>query len=160
MKKCVFAGTFDPFTVGHADTVAKCLALFDEVVVAVAENKSKSCLFPLPLRKRMVSAVYRNEPRVKVVAWDGVIADLLKEEGTPFYVRGLRSPADYEYETMDFYASRDLSKDLIELYFPTELDKIHISSTLVRNCIAFKKPFSGYVPAEVFAILKEEGICS
>lgn len=160
MKKCVFAGTFDPFTVGHADTVEKCLALFDEVIVAVAENRGKLCRYSRDFRVDMIRAVYRNEPRVKVLAWDGVIVDLLKQEGTPFYVRGLRSAVDYDYETADFYASRDLSPDLIELYFPTEQSHSHISSTLVRNCIAFKKPFASYVPPEVYRMLCEEGSCS
>ena len=84
MKKCVFAGTFDPFTVGHEDTVKKCLALFDEVVVAVAENKNKSCVFSLALREKMILAVYKGEPRVRVVTWNGAIVDLLKKENTRF----------------------------------------------------------------------------
>ena len=76
MKKCVFAGTFDPFTLGHDDTVKKCLALFDEVVVAIAENKRKHCMFSLEERLQMVQKTYENEPRVRVLAWDGVIVDL------------------------------------------------------------------------------------
>ena len=82
MKKCVFAGTFDPFTVGHEDTVRKCLALFDEVVVAVAENKQKRCMFSAQARVEMIRAVFADEPRVRVMRWEGVIADLLKREGT------------------------------------------------------------------------------
>ena len=78
MRKCVFAGTFDPFTVGHEDTVRKCLALFDEVVVAVAENKQKRSFFSAQEREEMIAAVYRDEPRVHIVRWDGIIVDLLK----------------------------------------------------------------------------------
>ncbi len=160
MKKCVFAGTFDPFTVGHADTVEKCLALFDEVVIAVAENRSKTCRYDLGFRERMVRAVYENEPRVRVLAWEGTIVDLLERENTPFYVRGLRNAVDYEYETTDFYASRDLDGNFVELYFPTEQAHTHISSTLVRNCIAFRKPFSRYVPPAVYRMLSEVESCS
>ena len=153
MKKCVFAGTFDPFTVGHEDTVKKCLALFDEVVVAVAENKQKSCFFPAAMREKMVRDVYLNEPRVRGVRWEGTIAALLRKEGTPFYVRGLRNAADYEYETADFYASRDLDGELIVLYVPAEQRHTHISSTLVKNCIAFGTPFTQYVPEAVAACI-------
>ena len=150
MKKCVFAGTFDPFTVGHEDTVKKCLALFDEVVVAVAENKQKKCLFSKEERVGMIQAVFHGEPRVRVAYFSGVIVDLLKEENTPFYVRGVRNTVDFEYENADFYASRDLSPELIALYIPSEKEHTHVSSTLVKNCIAFGKPFQSYVPAAVY----------
>lgn len=155
MKKCVFAGTFDPFTVGHEDTVRKCLALFDEVVVAVAENKQKRCMFPAQARVEMIRAVFADEPRVRVMRWEGVIADLLKREGTPFYVRGIRNTVDFEYENADFYASRDLDPSLITLYIPAEQKHLHVSSTLVKNCIAFEKPYREYVPAAVYEYIQK-----
>ena len=156
MKKCVFAGTFDPFTVGHEDTVTKCLALFDEAVVAVAENKNKSCLFPLRDRAEMISSVYRCEPRVRVVTWGGAIVDLLKRENTPFYVRGIRNFRDFDYETADFYASRKLDPGMITIYLPAEQEHLHISSTLVKNSIAFEKPFKDYLPKAVFEYITEK----
>ena len=156
MKKCVFAGTFDPFTVGHEDTVRKCLALFDEVVVAVAENKQKRCMFSAQARVEMIRAVFAEEPRVRVMRWEGVIADLLKREGTPFYVRGIRNTVDFEYENADFYASRDLDPSLITLYIPAEQKHLHVSSTLVKNCIAFEKPYREYVPAAVYEYLNRQ----
>lgn len=154
MKKCVFAGTFDPFTVGHADTVSKCLALFDEVVVAVASNKQKNCMFSAEQRFEMASAVYEKEPRVRVLIWEGAVAELLKREDTPFYVRGLRNMIDFDYETADFYASRDISPEMLTLYIPAEQKNLHISSTLVRNCILFGTPFENYVPEAVYRRLK------
>lgn len=156
MKKCVFAGTFDPFTVGHEDTVRKCLALFDEVVVAVAENKQKRCMFSAQARVEMIRAVFADEPRVRVMRWEGVIADLLKREETPFYVRGIRNTVDFEYENADFYASRDLDPSLITLYIPAEQKHLHVSSTLVKNCIAFEKPYREYVPAAVYEYLNRQ----
>ena len=156
MKKCVFAGTFDPFTVGHEDTVRKCLALFDEVVVAVAENKQKRCMFSAQARVEMIRAVFADEPRVRVMRWEGVIADLLKREGTPFYVRGIRNTVDFEYENADFYAIRDLDPSLITLYIPAEQKHLHVSSTLVKNCIAFEKPYREYVPAAVYEYLNRQ----
>ena len=156
MKKCVFAGTFDPFTVGHEDTVKKCLALFDEVIVAVAENKKKHCRFSCGQRKEMICAVYKGEPRVRVVVWDGAIVDLLKAENTPFYVRGVRSFRDYDYETADFYASRKLDPDMITLYIPAEQEHLHISSTLVKNSIDFSKPYREYLPEAVYDYITED----
>lgn len=157
MKKCVFAGTFDPFTVGHADTVEKCLRLFDEVIILLAENKGKQCMFSFEERKEMICALYEKEPRVRVEAWNGVVVDFLKEENTPFYVRGLRNTVDFEYENANFYASRDLDKEMITLYIPSEREHVHVSSTLVKNCIAFGKPYENYVPSEIYAYIQKRG---
>ena len=149
MKKCIFAGTFDPFTVGHADTVQKSLTLFDEVVVAVAENRRKVTMFTAEERAEMIKRTFAGEPRVSVVIWDGPVVELLKKEGTPFYVRGVRNAVDCAYETDDFYASKDLWPDLVTLFLPAEQSHLHISSTLVKNAIAFGTPFEHYVPAAV-----------
>ncbi len=155
MKKCVFAGTFDPFTVGHEDTVRKALTLFDEVVIAVAENRKKQCLFSIEERAEMIRSVFEGEPRVKVVIWEGVIVGLLKKEHTPFYVRGIRNTVDLEYETADFYASRDLDSEFVELFIPAEQQYRHISSTLVKNAISFGTDFSSYVPEAVYTYIKK-----
>lgn len=153
MKKCIFAGTFDPFTVGHFDTVEKCLKIFDEVVVSIARNKRKSHMFGLEERREMLEELYRGEPRVKIVTWEGAIVDLLKREGTVFYVRGLRNTVDFEYENADFFASRDLDKEMVTLYIPSEKEYLHVSSTLVKNCILFGKPYREYVPEAVYRYL-------
>ncbi len=157
MKKCIFAGTFDPFTVGHADTVKKALALFDEVVIAVAENRSKATMFSKEERLAMVKAVYAEEPRVRALLWDGVIAELLARENTPFYVRGVRGATDYEYETLNFYASRKLSAELIPVYFPAEQEHLHISSTVTRNSIVYGTPYETYVPSAVYQYIQARG---
>ncbi len=156
MKKCVFAGTFDPFTNGHADTVEKCLKLFDEVLIAVAQNKCKQFLFTADERREMIRAVYENQPRVRVEEWNGAIVDLLKRENTIFYVRGLRNTIDFEYENADFFASRDLDKQMITVYIPSEKEHLHISSTLVKNCLAFGKPYDAYVPAAVYEYIRKK----
>lgn len=157
MKKCVFAGTFDPFTKGHESTVLKCLALFDEVVIAVAENKNKAHSFTAQERAEMVRAVFADEKRVRVVIWEGAIVDLLEKENTPFYVRGIRNTVDLEYENADFYASRKLSGEMITLYIPAEQSLTHVSSSLVKNCIAFGKPFEEYVPKAVYKRINKRG---
>lgn len=157
MKKCVFAGTFDPFTKGHEGTARKCLALFDEVVIAVAENKNKAHLFSAAERADMARAVFADDKRVRVVRWQGAIVDLLKEENTCFYVRGIRNTVDLEYENADFFASRKLDEHMITLYIPAEQDLLHVSSSLVKNCIAFGKPFENYVPKAVYERITKRG---
>ena len=157
MKKFVFAGTFDPFTVGHEDTVRKCLALFDETVIAVARNQKKNCMFTAEERAEMIRSVFQNEPHVRIIVWEGAIVDLLKQEDTYIYVRGVRNAVDFEYENDDFFASRDLDKEMITVYIPAEQNLMHVSSSLVKNCIALEKPYESYVPKAVYEAIKRRG---
>lgn len=144
-KKCVFAGTFDPFTLGHQKTVDEALALFDLVIIAVMVNKNKTPTFSINERTEIINALYGDERRVKVVVWEGIVADLLKKENTTFYIRGLRNSSDYEYETADYYASKQFNEAMTEIYFPCPQEYLHISSTLVKNSLAFDKPIDKFV---------------
>ena len=162
MKKCVFAGTFDPPTSGHRAVVDTCLKIFDEVVVAVMANTKKSPLLSEEQRKILLEKLFCGNPAVKVVIFEGAAVDLLKQENTVFYVRGVRSGIDFEYETADYYASKKLMPGLVELYIPAEQDKIQVSSTLVKNSIKFKKQLFDYVPEEIesdfLAMLEEKNV--
>lgn len=162
MKKCVFAGTFDPPTSGHRAVVDTCLKIFDEVVVAVMVNTKKSPLLSGEQRKILLEKLFCGNPAVKVVIFEGAAVDLLKQENTVFYVRGVRSGIDFEYETADYYASKKLMPGLVELYIPAEQDKIQVSSTLVKNSIKFKKQLFDYVPEEIesdfLAMLEEKNV--
>ncbi len=149
MKKCVFAGTFDPPTSGHKKVVEDCLALFDEVVVAVMINTGKKPLLPPEKRAALLSKLFCNEERVRVVVFGGAAVDILEKENTVFYVRGIRNTVDLEYENADFYANKKLKPDMITLYIPAEQDQIQVSSTLVRNSVKFEKDYSDYVPEEI-----------
>lgn len=149
MKKCVFAGTFDPPTVGHKYVVDCCLGIFDEVVVAVMVNTGKTPLLTGGERLYLLQKLYKNEPRVRVVSFDGAAADLMERENTPYYVRGVRDTVDFEYECRDFYASRRLKKDLIEIFIPAVQEDRHVSSTLVKNSVRFKKDYADYLPKEI-----------
>lgn len=151
MKKCVFAGTFDPPTAGHKKIIEDCLKLFDEVVVAIMANREKSPLFSESERELLLKKLFKGEPRVRVVISDGAAVDLLKAENTRFYVRGIRNTVDLEYENANLYANRRLMPDIVTVYLPAEQDCLHVSSTLVKNSIAFKKDFSAYVPEEIYA---------
>ena len=92
MKKCVFAGTFDPPTIGHQDIVLKCLEIFDEVVVALMINPNKQPLFKTEDRLMLLEKVFSGHPNVKVVAYDGLLVDLLRKENSERYRLRLRKP--------------------------------------------------------------------
>lgn len=148
-KKCVFAGTFDPFTLGHEQTVNEALKIFDEVVVAVMINKSKKPMFTIDERMEIIDRLYGGNKRVRTLSWEGIAVDLLQKEGVPFYVRGLRNAIDFDYENSDFYASKRLYGDLIEIYLPCRQEYLHISSSTVKNSLLFGKPIDGYVSPKV-----------
>ena len=149
MKKCVFSGTFDPPTTGHKKVIETCLALFDEVVVAVMINTGKTPLLSEEQRKFLLEKLFENEKRVRVEIFEGAAVDILEKENTPFYVRGVRNTIDFEYENANFFANKKLKKDIITLYVPAEQDSLQISSTLVKNSVKFKKAYADYVPAEI-----------
>ena len=162
MKKCVFAGTFDPPTTGHKNVIDTCLEIFDEVVVGVGINTAKTPMFSADERKALLEKLYGGEKRVRVVLFVGAAVDLLESENTRFYVRGLRNTVDFEYETADHFASKKLKKDLVTLYVPAEQESLHISSSLVRNSRKFKKDFLCYVPekilSDVIRLMEEKNV--
>ena len=92
MKKCVFAGTFDPPTTGHKNIIEQCLKIFDGVVVAVMINSDKVPLLSEEQRQALLKKMYKDDSRVKVIVFGGAAVDLLEKENTPFYVRGVRNP--------------------------------------------------------------------
>ena len=162
MKKCVFAGTFDPPTKGNKNVIDTCLEIFDEVVVGVGINTAKTPMFSADERKALLEKLYGGEKRVRVVLFVGAAVDLLESENTRFYVRGLRNTVDFEYETADHFASKKLKKDLVTLYVPAEQESLHISSSLVRNSRKFKKDFLSYVPekilSDVIRLMEEKNV--
>lgn len=155
MKKCVFAGVFDPPTIGHKRIVGDCLKIFDEVVVAVMNNTVKTPLFSEEERERLLLKLFEGDSRVKIVVFDGAVVDLLEREKTPFYVRGIRNTVDFEYENQNFFASKKLMPDLVTVYLPAEQENLQVSSTLVKNSIRFKKDYSDYIPEEIKELLKQ-----
>ncbi len=155
MKTCVFAGSFDPPTTGHLDVVEKALKIFDGVTVALMINPAKNCLFTVEERLEMLRLLFGGDGRVKVISFTGAAVDLLERENTPFYVRGVRDAIDFEYENRDAFASKKLKEDMVTIYFPAEQEELHVSSSLVRNSIKFKKDYESYIPEKISGLLKK-----
>jgi pantetheine-phosphate adenylyltransferase len=153
MKKCVFAGTFDPPTLGHKAAIEDCLKLFDEVAVAVMVNPEKQPYFTERQREEMLRLMFPDKERVKIVFFSGTAAELLKKEGTNIYVRGIRGTMDFEYENANYFASMKLNKDMVVVYLPCRQELLHISSSIVRNSLKFSTPIDEYVTQEVKAYI-------
>lgn len=147
-KKCVFAGTFDPPTLGHKALIDDCLKIFDEVVIALLVNPAKAPFFTIEERKEMLRLTCPDE-RARIVVFEGTIAELLKKEGTDVYVRGVRNTVDFEYENANYFASCKLNENLTAVYLPCRQELLHISSSMVRNSLKFGAPIDEYVTGEV-----------
>ncbi len=156
-KKCVFAGTFDPPTIGHNHIISESLKLFDEVVVAILINPTKKPCFSVEERKEMLALDFGADPRVRVVTFDGTVAELLKRENTFVYVRGIRNSIDLDYENANFYASQKLDKNLTAVYLPCPQALLHVSSSIVRNSLQFGTPIDEYVSPKVKEYIEKKG---
>lgn len=155
MKTCVFAGTFDPFTKGHAFVVEKCLELFDKVVIAVGVNVDKKPLFTTDERVDIINAVYQDNDKIEVAVFEGMLVDFMKEKGIKFTVRGLRDVDDYKYETTMARYNEDMYGEVTTLFIPTPISLSYVSSSAMRNIINLGAEFNEYVPEKAIAKIKE-----
>jgi pantetheine-phosphate adenylyltransferase len=144
-KTAIFPGSFDPFTIGHASVVERGLPLFDEIVIGVGINENKRPLLSSDERVRAIAALYADEPRVRVVAYDDLTVDLARREQARFILRGLRSVKDFEYERDIANMNERLAGVETVLLF-TDPQYSCISSSVVRDLIAFGKDVSDFLP--------------
>ena len=152
MKKCVFAGTFDPPTLGHKAVVDRAAKIFDEVIVALLVNPDKKPLFTEAERLELLKKTFKNA-NVRVIFSSKTAAELMKETGADCYLRGIRNGTDFDYETANYYVSEKLCGEFIAMYVPCPQDLLHVSSTAVRALLKFGKSVDGYVADEAKPVL-------
>lgn len=138
MRKALFAGSFDPFTIGHKSIVDRALSLFDEVIIAFGVNVNKEPFMPLDERMARVRNAYREDDRVKVVSYEGLTVDLAKEMNISCLVRGVRNIVDYEYEKTMADVNRKLT-GIETVLLIADAEKDYVSSSLVREFARFGK---------------------
>ena len=155
MKTCVFAGSFDPFTIGHEYVVKKALKAFDKVIIALGENVDKNPMFTLEQRINIISKCFEGEKGVEIATFKGMLVDFMKEKGVIFNVRGIRNEDDYKYETTMARYNLDAYPELVTLYIPTPSNLMHVSSSAMRNILKLKGKIKDYVPAPVEEYIKE-----
>ena len=145
MRKAIFPGTFDPFTIGHFSVVKRALTFMDEVVIGIGVNDSKRTWFPVEKRLEMIQKLFADEPRITVAAYSGLTIDFAKECGAQFIVRGIRTVRDFEYEETIADINRKLAGIETILLF-TEPELTSISSTIVRELLQYGKDVSAFLP--------------
>ncbi len=148
MRRALFPGSFDPITNGHYDIIKRGIQLFDEVVVAIGVNAEKNYMFTSEERKSFIKKSFENEPKVKVVEYQGLTIDFCKEIDAQFILRGLRNPADFEFEKAIAHTNRKLSK-IETVFLLTAAKTSFISSSIVRDVIRNNGDYTVLVPDSV-----------
>lgn len=147
-RVALFPGSFDPFTRGHESIVNRALPLFDEIVIAIGVNINKVSLTSMEQRKQWIRSVYRNEPRVRVVSYTGLTANIAREVGANFFLRGVRMIQDFENEMHMAEVNREISGiETVLLY--TMPEDSHISSSIVRELVKYGRDVSEYLPRNI-----------
>ncbi|RQW83351.1 MAG: pantetheine-phosphate adenylyltransferase [Geobacter sp.] len=147
MKKiAVYPGSFDPITFGHLDIINRALKLFDEVIVAVANNEQKNPLFTVDERVAMIKSVMKDNTRATVDTFDGLLVDYARSCKAQAIVRGLRAISDFEYELQMAQINRGISREVETVFFMTSVFYSFLSSSIVKEVYSLKGPIDGLVP--------------
>ena len=148
MKRAIFPGTFDPFTIGHYSVVERALTFMYEIIIGIGVNEKKHTWFPTEKRVRMIEKLYADNPRIRVEAYDGLTVDFARMREAQFIIRGIRTVHDFEYEETIADINRKLAGVETILLF-TEPELTSISSTIVRELLSYGKDVSTFLPADL-----------
>lgn len=148
MKIAVFPGSFDPITLGHYDIIKRGSTLFDKIIIAIGVNAEKKYMFPLEERKRFIEEAFASMPNIEVITYEGLTIDLCKKVGAKFILRGLRNPADFEFEKAIAHTNRLLSK-IETVFLLTASQTSYISSSIVRDVLRNGGDYTKLVPESV-----------
>ena len=165
MKRAIYSGSFDPMTYGHLDIIRRAADVFDELIVSVLNNKSKTPLFSVSERVKILKEATKDMPNVKVDSFSGLLIDYAREKDVHVIVRGLRAITDFEYELQIAQTNRILSGGEVDtIFFNTSLEYSYLSSSSVKEIASFGGDISQCVPEfvakqtyEKFSIGHERG---
>ncbi len=159
-KIALYPGTFDPITNGHCDIIKRALKLFDHLIIAVADSRVKRPLFTLENRVDMTKIAVENLDRVEVVGFDNLTIELAKEHNASILIRGLRAVSDFEYELQLGYLNNSLDDSIETVYLMPTLENAFISSSSVRNLLAFNGKTEHLLPPRVESMIRDLNRCT
>ena len=148
MKRAIFPGSFDPLTSGHHDIISRGVTLFDELIIAIGVNSDKKYMFSLDERKKFIEDSFADNPKIKVVTYKGLTVDFCMQNEVEFILRGLRNPADFEFEKAIAHTNRDLAP-IETVFLLTAASTSYISSSIVREVIRNNGDYTKLVPKSV-----------
>ncbi len=146
---CLFPGTFDPITVGHLDIIYRSLDLFDKLYIGIGRNANKEPMFSEDQRIEWIQEIFKNEPRVECVVYDGLTIDCCKRVNAKFILRGIRYVNDFEYEKAIADMNRSLDGDIETIFLTCLPQYTSVASTLVRDVIRNGGDASAFLPDAV-----------
>lgn len=148
-RKAVYAGSFDPITLGHRDVILRSLRFVDHLIVAIAVNVTKEPLFTVEERLEFLRLSVEGDPRVEVRFFEGLLVDFVRENDANLIIRGIRAVSDFEYEFQMALMNRYLAEDIETVFMVPSVETTYISSSLVRQVARFRGDISGLVHPRV-----------
>ncbi len=155
-KKAIYAGTFDPMTLGHVDVVERAARIFPELIIGVAALTGKDTLFSKEERVELVKAAVANLPNVRVESFEGLLVDYARSQGAGVIIRGLRAVSDFEYEFQMALTNRRLAPDIETMFLMPKQDYSFINSTNIKQVASLGGDVAEFVPECVHQALKEK----
>ncbi len=157
MKAAIYPGSFDPVTYGHLDIIKRAAEIFDELTVSVLNNKTKTPLFSVEERVKMLKEATKDLPNVTIDSFSGLLIDYAKEKNIHVAIRGLRAITDFEYELQIAQTNRKFSDgDLDTMFLTTSLEYAYLSSSTVKEIASFNGNISQCVPPFVADMIYEK----
>jgi pantetheine-phosphate adenylyltransferase len=153
MKIGIFPGSFDPVTKAHVDIIKRSVGLFDKFYIGIGDNSSKKGLLTVEQREKMLRAVFENEPKIHIVAYEGLTVDFCRSIGASYMIRGIRTVSDFEYEKAIAQMNHSLAPDIESIFVVSKPGYSSISSTIVRDILRHHGDVSQFVPKEALPFL-------
>ena len=155
-KIAVYPGSFDPITNGHVNLIERALEVFDKLIIAAANNPNKNALFSVEERLEMIQVALKNDPRVTVASFQGLLVDFVEKQGARVIVRGLRALSDFEYEFQMTLMNRKLNRKVDTMFLMTGYKWFYTSSRIIKEAASLGGSVRGLVPEIVHQKLKEK----
>ena len=156
MLKAIYPGSFDPVTLGHLDIIKRSASMVDELIVGVLNNNTKSPLFSVEERVKMLQEVTQGLPNVKIVPFAGLLVDFARETGAKMVIRGLRAVTDFEYELQIAQLNHVINAEIDTVFLVTDLKYAYLSSSSVKEVAAYGGDISQFVTPYVEAEVKKK----
>lgn len=154
MKIALFPGSFDPVTKAHVDILKRSISLFDKVVVGIGLNSNKPAFLDSEIRKKMLEAVFADQPKVEVMTYEGLTVEFCKKIGAKYMIRGIRTVSDFEYEKAIAQMNHALVPEIESIFIVSKPGYSSISSTIVRDILRNKGDVNQFIPKEAQSFLK------
>lgn len=156
MRTCLFPGTFDPVTFGHIDIVNRAMGLFDKVYIGIGVNANKEPMFSSELRSHWFKEIFKTNPKIDVVIYEGLTIECCRRVGANYILRGIRYVNDFEYEKAIADMNRTIDKGVETIFLTCLPQYTSVASTLVRDVLRYGGDISQFVPEVVLQSIKDQ----